>query len=111
MLRRLTVPVVMFMVLSVFAGCGGGGHDGRLTSASSWPSVSFDDDDDDDWLFDMAENAIKSAAGDNVGPLFTGESRGEYRDRKEVERLGYRKFRQAHGRKPDLYLAPHSNDW
>lgn len=64
-----------------------------------------------DTAFQIGEHATRTAVGDNAGPLFTGEKRGEYRDRKEVERLGHARFRRTHGRDPDLYLAPHSSHW
>lgn len=68
-----------------------------------------------DWaaegLFGLAQEGIQEAAGDDAGPVFTGESRGEHRDRKEVERLGMSGFERKHGRAPDLYLAPGSSDW
>lgn len=52
----------------------------------------------------LVETATESIFGDNYGPVFTGEKRGEYRDRKEAERLGGAdEFREKHGRDPDLY--------
>lgn len=52
----------------------------------------------------LAGSAAESAFGDNYGPILTGEKRGEYRDRKEVEHLGgVDEFRQKHKRDPDLY--------
>lgn len=64
-----------------------------------------------DSAFQVTEHATRNAIGDNAGPLFTGEKRGEYRDRKEVERLGPRRFRRTYGRDPDLYRRPHSSSW
>lgn len=53
---------------------------------------------------EIADSLVERAFGDNYGPVFTGEHRGEYRDRKEVERLGSTQaFEQKHGREPDLY--------
>jgi hypothetical protein len=52
---------------------------------------------------EMAGSLIDSAV-DNGGPAFTGERPGEYRDRKEVDRLGsVGAFRRKHHREPNLY--------
>jgi hypothetical protein len=51
----------------------------------------------------LLDQGVERAVGDNAGPLFTGETRGEYRDRREVERLGEAGFRDRFGRDPDLY--------
>jgi len=37
----------------------------------------------------IGDYATKSAFGDNYGPVFTGETRGEYHDRNQIEQHGY----------------------
>ncbi len=33
--------------------------------------------------------AMNKTFGDNAGPVFTGETRGEYHDRNQIEQYGY----------------------
>ena len=86
--------VVMMGVL-LLCGCKSGGWSESIADAT----------------VDAAGSAIGSALGDNPGPLVTGETRGQYRDRSEVERLGDAGFRRVHGRPPDLARVPDSADW
>jgi hypothetical protein len=37
----------------------------------------------------IGDYVVQKAFGDNYGPWFTGESRGEYHDRTQVEEFGY----------------------
>lgn len=88
--------------LILFCGCTRDVRVGRL---------SIGPPDFSETLADMAGMGIKAAAGDNAGPLFTGETRGEYHDRKEVEQMGSAGFERRYHRAPDLYLSPGSTDW
>ena len=38
----------------------------------------------------LIDTLTRKAFGDNYGPVFTGETRGEYRDRQEMQPAGFR---------------------
>lgn len=48
-----------------------------------------------DDAFEFGDDLVKRAMGDNYGPVFTGETRGEYHDRIEREQYGYVKHPYA----------------
>lgn len=94
--------LVLLSILVLSCGCAQSTKIGRIT---------LEPPDLGEMMTELAFSGIQSAVGDNAGPIFTGEKRGEYRDRKEVERLGSAGFEKKYGRSPDLHLTPHSTDW